>query len=157
MKRVILVALIFGAAGWTLGSARQEIRAHRQAVETTWNELSAAMRRRAALAERIPGVGGGAKAGTGTREARLAAFKTIESGIARAIGAGGAHQWADDLDTTANDVAVKRQRYNEALLKYNVLIQVSPYNWTAHLFGYTRDPAYFKTEPAAGGAPKVSF
>jgi LemA protein len=63
----------------------------------------------------------------------------------------------DELAGTENRIAVERQKYNKSIQSYNTTIQLFPKNIAASLFGFARNDNYFKTEPAARQAPKVSF
>lgn len=63
----------------------------------------------------------------------------------------------DELAGTENRIAVERRKYNEAVQKYNTSIELFPNNIAAGLFGFQRNDAYFKTDPAARQAPKVNF
>lgn len=63
----------------------------------------------------------------------------------------------DELAGTENRIAVERRRYNEGVQKYNTSIGLFPSNIVAGLFGFQRNDAYFKTEPAAREVPKVAF
>src|SRR6266498_3817740 len=55
----------------------------------------------------------------------------------------------DELAGTENRIAVERRKYNEAVQRYNTKIELFPNNIAASLFGFTRNDAYFKTEPGA--------
>jgi LemA protein len=63
----------------------------------------------------------------------------------------------DDLAGTENRIAVERRKYNETLEHYNVEIQKFPANIVAGIAGFSRNDAYFKTEPGAREVPKVQF
>jgi len=63
----------------------------------------------------------------------------------------------DELAGTENRIAVERRRYNEGVQKYNTSIGLFPSNLFASMFGFQRNNAYFKTEPAARAVPKVAF
>ncbi len=63
----------------------------------------------------------------------------------------------DELAGTENRIAVERRRYNEGVQKYNTSIGLFPSNIVAGMFGFQRNDAYFKTEPAARTVPKVGF
>src|SRR6202167_986220 len=63
----------------------------------------------------------------------------------------------DELAGTENRIAVERRRYNETVQAYNTYIQLFPNSFIAGLSGFTRNDAYFKTEPGARQAPKVNF
>jgi LemA protein len=63
----------------------------------------------------------------------------------------------DELTGTENRIAISRRRYNETVQKYNTSIELFPNNIAASLFGFQREDAYFKTDPAARTVPKVTF
>jgi LemA protein len=63
----------------------------------------------------------------------------------------------DELAGTENRIAVERRKYNESVQGYNTNIGLFPNNIFASMFGFQRNDAYFKTEPAARVAPKVAF
>jgi LemA protein len=63
----------------------------------------------------------------------------------------------DELSGTENRIAVERRKYNESLQTYNTSLQLFPNNIVASMSGFTRNDAYFKTEPGAEKAPKVQF
>ena len=63
----------------------------------------------------------------------------------------------DELAGTENRIAVERKKYNDRVQEYNTQIQLFPNNIVASISGFTRDDAYFKTEPGARTAPKVAF
>jgi LemA protein len=63
----------------------------------------------------------------------------------------------DELAGTENRIAQSRRRYNETVQRYNTSIDLFPNNIAASLFGFNRNDAYFKTDPASREAPKVSF
>ena len=63
----------------------------------------------------------------------------------------------DELAGTENRINVERRKYNEAIQQYNTTLQLFPNNIVASMSGFTRNDAYFKTEPGAERAPKVQF
>jgi LemA protein len=63
----------------------------------------------------------------------------------------------DELAGTENRIAMERRKYNEAVQKFNTTIALFPNNVVAGLFNFQRNDAYFRTQPAAQTAPKVSF
>jgi LemA protein len=63
----------------------------------------------------------------------------------------------DELSGTENRIFMERRKYNEALQTYNATLQLFPNNIVASMSGFTRNDAYFKTEPGADKAPKVQF
>ena len=66
-------------------------------------------------------------------------------------------QLQDEIAGTENRIAIERRKYNEALQTYNANIEMFPDNVVASMSGFTRNDAYFKTEPGARTAPKVQF
>jgi LemA protein len=62
-----------------------------------------------------------------------------------------------ELAGTENRIAQSRRRYNEAVQRYNTSIEIFPNNIAAAIFGFHRNDAYFKVDPAARQAPKVTF
>ena len=63
----------------------------------------------------------------------------------------------DELSGTENRIAVERRKYNEIVQRYNTSIELFPNNIAAGMFGFARNDAYFKTDPAKRETPKVSF
>ena len=63
----------------------------------------------------------------------------------------------DELAGTENRIAVERRKYNETVQRYNTSIELFPNNLVAGLSGFTRNEAYFRTEPGARTSPKVAF
>jgi len=63
----------------------------------------------------------------------------------------------DELAGSENRIAVERRRYNETVQDYNTYISLFPNSLVASFGGFTRNDAYFKTEPGARQAPKVNF
>jgi LemA protein len=63
----------------------------------------------------------------------------------------------DELAGTENRIAVERRKYNEAVQRYNTTIEMFPNNLAAGLFGFQRNDAYFRTDPASRQAPAVKF
>ena len=63
----------------------------------------------------------------------------------------------DELAGTENRIAIERRNYNQVLQDYNTYISLFPNNLIASMAGFTRNDAYFKTEPGARQVPKVNF
>jgi len=63
----------------------------------------------------------------------------------------------DELAGTENRIAQGRRRYNESVQKYNTEIEKFPNNIAAGLFGFQRNDAYFRSDPAARQTPQVKF
>ncbi len=62
-----------------------------------------------------------------------------------------------ELAGTENRIAVERQRYNQAVRAYNVLVRQFPGSMVAGLRGFRALDAYFEAEAPAKEAPKVKF
>ena len=63
----------------------------------------------------------------------------------------------DEIAGTENRIFVERRKYNEALQHYNVALETFPGNIVGALAGFSRNDAYFRSEPGAAHAPKVQF
>ena len=63
----------------------------------------------------------------------------------------------DELENTENRIAVERRRYNDVVQKYNTEIELFPKNIAAMVFGFKREEAYFRADPAAKQPPQVKF
>jgi len=64
----------------------------------------------------------------------------------------------DELAGTENRLAVARQRYNNVVLAYNVVIQRFPGNIVAGMFGFQKKDVYYQaTEKAKTTVPNVNF
>jgi len=61
------------------------------------------------------------------------------------------------LEGTENRILQSRRRYNEAVQNYNTQLAMFPASLVGSLSGFTREDAYFKTDPGARTAPKVQF
>ncbi|HET7224184.1 MAG TPA: LemA family protein [Candidatus Eisenbacteria bacterium] len=65
-------------------------------------------------------------------------------------------QLMDELAGTENRLAVARQRYNEQVQTFNVLVKRFPGNVYAGVFGFKEAP-YYQVPEAAKQVPKVDF
>lgn len=63
----------------------------------------------------------------------------------------------DELAASENRIAVERRKYNEILEHYNAQIQIFPDNVVATVSGFHRNDAYFRTDGANGGVPRIPF
>jgi LemA protein len=63
----------------------------------------------------------------------------------------------DELAGTENRIAQERRKYNDTVQAYNTARDLFPASIVAGIFGFARNDAYFKAEPAAREAPKVDF
>jgi LemA protein len=64
---------------------------------------------------------------------------------------------SDELAGTENRIAVERMRFIELVRDYNAKVKTFPTNLVARAAGLTASEDYFKAEPTAKTAPKVSF
>ncbi len=62
----------------------------------------------------------------------------------------------DQLEGTENRIAVERQRYNQAVQQYNLMIRSFPQSIIANMSGF-RQKAYFTADESAQSAPRVEF
>ncbi len=63
----------------------------------------------------------------------------------------------DELSGTENRITVERQRYNEVVRMYNIMIRRFPSNIIASMSGFEKKDIYFKSKEAAKTTPKVEF
>jgi LemA protein len=63
----------------------------------------------------------------------------------------------DELAGTENRLAVARNRYNEAVQRYNGDVKGIPGAWWAKIGGFPSQKEYFKADASSRAAPKVSF
>ena len=182
---VILVAvvLLFAGAGKFV-SVRNDLVTQREAVNAQWAQVDVALQRRADLIPNlVETVKGFAKHESEvfkniadaraalingrTPQDKMAANDQLSTAISRLLVISENYpqlkssenflRLQDELEGTENRIAQERRKYNEALQHYNAQIQRFPDNFVASLSGFTRNDAYFQTEPAARTAPKVQF
>ncbi len=183
---IILVVLLLAGTviGAKLVGTRNELVVQRESINASWSQVDVALQRRADLIPNlVETVKGYAKHEQGVfsdiadaRKALLSANTPQEkiNANTRLDGALGRLllvvenypnlkanenflRLQDELAGTENRIAVERRKYNETVQKYNTTIELFPNNVAAGLFGFTRNDAYFKTEPGARTAPKVAF
>lgn len=63
----------------------------------------------------------------------------------------------DELAGTENRIAVERQRFNESIRQYNVMIRRFPANIVAGITGFGPREGYFQAVPSAAQPPDVQF
>jgi LemA protein len=172
---VILVAAVaLGAAAVAGGieytQVRADLAAQRDAIRAQWGEVDQAIEHRANEAPQwlrvsAPGapetaslvdqleagreaLASAASPGDKVRVNQriagvLSKFQTIASSNPRLR----SHDVLARLSDAENRIAVERRRYNDMLEHYNAQIQRFPDNIVATLAGFSRDNAYFPTEP----------
>ena len=178
---LVLVALLFG--GKLMGT-RNELVQQREAIAGSWAEVDTQLQRRADLIPNlVETVKGFAKHETevfsnianaraalgGARNPaeKIAANAQLDSALSRLLvvvenypelkSNANFLRLQDEIAGTENRIAIARRRYNETVQKYNTTIDLFPNNIAAAMFGFQRNDAYFKTDPAARTVPKVTF
>src|SRR6202050_4185529 len=154
----VIILGVLATLGWAMGS-RNTLVTEREAVNASWAQVDVALQRRADL---IPNLVETVK---GFAKQEQAVIKEVTD--ARAA-LGGARTPAEKIQANGQlDGALSRLlvvvenypqlKYNETVQNYNTDIELFPNNIAASMFGFQRNDAYFKTEPGARNAPKVSF
>src|SRR5436309_13681435 len=178
---LLLVGLMFGAK---FVSVRNDLAVQNEAIAGAWAQVDVALQRRADLipnlVNTVKGFAGHEKAvidsitaaraalgGARTPQEKIAANTQLDSALSRLLVVAENYpnlkanenflRLQDELAGTENRNAIERRKYNEKVQEYNTQIQLFPNNIVASLSGFTRDDAYFKTEPGARTAPKVVF
>jgi len=178
---LVVAGLVFG--GKYVG-IRNDLVTRKEAVSAAWSQVDVALQRRADLIPNlVETVKGYAKheqgvmdavanaraalLGAKTPQEKIAANGQLDNAIGRLLVVVENYpnlkanenflRLQDELAGTENRIAVERRKYNEKVQEYNTHIQLFPNNIVASLSGFTRDDAYFKTEPGARTAPKVAF
>lgn len=178
---LLLLGLVLGAK---LVGIRNELVTQAEAIKGAWSQVDVALQRRADLipnlVETVKGFAKQEKSvidsvtaaraalgGARTPQEKIQANGQLDSALARLLVVVENYpniksnenflRLQDELAGTENRIAVERRKYNEIVQKYNTNIQLFPNNLAASLFGYSRNDAYFKTEPAARITPKVAF
>jgi len=178
---LVLAALLFGGQ---FISIRNELATQRNAIEGAWAQVDVALQRRAELIpnlvetvkgfakqekEVLESVANARAALVGARnpQERIAANTQLDSALSRLLVLVENYpqlrsnenflRLQDELAGTENRIAVERRKYNETVQRYNTQIELFPNNLVASLSGYSRNDAYFKTDPGARTAPKVAF
>jgi LemA protein len=178
---LLLIGLLFGAK---LISMRNEMVRERNSIEAQWHQVDVVLERRADLIPNlVETVKGYAKHESGVIDAvanaraalggahtpseRIAANNQLDGAIGRLLVVVENYpnlkadqqflRLQDELAGAENRIAVERRKYNEAVQRYNTDIELFPNNIAASVFGFTKNSAYFVTEPGAREAPKVKF
>ena len=182
---VIVVLLLVGMGACSkYVSVRNELVTQREAVTASWSAVDVALQRRADLipnlVETVKGFAAhetevfkniadarAAMAGARTPSEKIAANDQLSGALGRLLVVTENYpqlrsnenflRLQDELAGTENRIAVERRKYNETLQRYNTQIELFPNNIVAGMSGFTRNDAYFKTEPGARENPKVKF
>ena len=183
---IIIVVLIVAAVGFggKFVAVRNDLVNKREGVTAQFSQVDVALQRRADLIPNlVETVKGYAKhetevftsianaraalIGAKTPQEKIAANDQVSSALSRLLVITENYpqlrsnenflRLQDELAGTENRISVERRKYNELLQHYNAQIQRFPDNIVASLSGFTRNDAYFNTEPGARQAPKVQF
>lgn len=182
----ILAALVVLAllAGGQMVSVRNDLTVQKNAIDGAFAQVDVVLQRRADLipnlVETVKGFASQEKeviasvsnaraalAGARTTQEKITANGQLDGALSRLLvvmenypqlkSDANFLRLQDELAGTENRIAVERRKYNEAVQKYNTSIELFPNNIAASLFGFQRNDAYFKTDPASRQAPKVDF
>jgi LemA protein len=178
---LVVVGLLFG--GKLMGT-RNDLVQQREAIAGSWAQVDVDLQRRADLipnlVETVKGFAAqekevlaniaNARAGllnARTPQEKINANTQLDSALGRLLVVVENYpqlrsnenflRLQDELAGTENRIAVSRRRYNETVQRYNTSIDLFPNNIAAALFGFQRNDAYFKTDPASRQSPKVAF
>ena len=181
---VLILVVIVLAFGGKFVSSRNELAREREAVNAQWSQVDVVLQRRADLIPNLVATVKGiaqhetevfkdiadaraALVGGRTPQEKIQANQQLDGALARLLVIAENYpqlrsnenflRLQDEIAGTENRIAVERRKYNEALQRYNTSISLFPDNIVASLSGFTRNDAYFKTEPGARTAPKVQF
>lgn len=178
---VVLLALLVG--GQLMGS-RNELVTDRESVNGAWSQVDVDLQRRADLipnlVETVKGFAkqekdvmesiANARAGllnARNPQERIQANQQLDGAIGRLLIVVENYpqlrsnenflRLQDELAGTDNRIAQSRRRYNESVQRYNTEIEKFPKSISAGIFGFQRNDAYFRTDPASRQAPSVKF
>jgi LemA protein len=179
----IVVLLLFIAGGKYVG-IRNSMVTQREAINGQWADVETALQRRADLIPNLVQTVKGfaahetevfkdiadaraALGGARSPQEKIQADNQLSGALSRLLVISENYpqlrsnenflQLQNELAGTENRIAVERRKYNEALQNYNAYLDMFPNNLVSSLSGFTRNDAYFKTEPGARTAPKVAF
>jgi LemA protein len=178
---LLVVALIVGGK---LTGTRNELVQQRESINGAWSQVDVDLQRRADLIPNLVNAVKGfaaqekevlnnianARAGllnAKTPQEKINANTQLDSALGRLLVVVENYpqlksnenflRLQDELAGTENRIAISRRRYNETVQRYNTTIELFPNNIAASLFGFQRNDAYFKVDPASRQAPKVAF
>jgi LemA protein len=177
-----MAALLVGLSATGCGYNR--IVNEEQQVEAAWGQVESQLQRRADL---VPNLVETVKAyarhekgvfddianaraqmmSAGSRADKINASNQLDSAISRLLVVSESYpqlkadsnyaRLMDELAGTENRLAVARNRYNEAVQRYNADVKGIPGAWWAKIGGFPAQKEYFKADATARSAPKVSF
>jgi len=180
----IVAGLALVMAGCGFVSTRNKLAVSKEAISAEWGQVDADLQRRADLIPNlVETVKGYAKEETQVFTAlaqarsaminarnpqeKIEANNQITSALGRLMvvvenypnlkANENFRQLQFSLEGTENRILQARRRYNEAVQNYNTQLAMFPASLVGSLSGFTREDAYFKTDPGARTAPKVQF
>jgi LemA protein len=181
---LLVMALAMALLGSQFVGVRNQLVTDREAIVASWAQVDVALQRRADLVphlvETVKGFAAQEKdvfanianaraalAGARSPQEKIQANAQLDSALSRLLvvvenypqlrSSENFMRLQDELAGTENRIAVERRRYNEAIQKYNTHIELFPNNVVATVSGFTRNDAYFKTDPGALTPPAVKF
>lgn len=183
---IVLGVLVLGGLfiGGKAVGIRNDLVVQREAINGAWSQVDVALQRRADmipnLVETVKGFAKqeqtvfsdianarAAMSGARTPAEKIQANGQLEGALSRLLVVVENYpqlksnenflRLQDELAGTENRIAVERRKYNEIVQKFNTSIELFPNNLAAGLFGFQRNDAYFKAEPAKREAPAVKF
>ena len=177
--------LLFGLLiGGKLVEGRNDLVVQKEAIAGSWAQVDVALQRRADLIPNLVSTVQGfakqekevfanianaraAMAGARNPQEKIEANGRLDGALGRLLVVAENYpqlksnenflRLQDELAGTENRIAIERRKYNEVVQKYNTSIDLFPNNIAAGMFGFSRNDAYFKTDPAKREAPKVTF
>ncbi len=181
---VLVLVLVLGLFAVKIVGMRNTLVTERNAIEAQWSQVDVVLQRRADLipnlVETVKGYATheqktieavadarAALGGARTPAEKIAANNRLDGALGRLLvvvenypNLKANEQFQNlqfELAGAENRIAIERRRYNEAVQRYNTDIELFPNNIAASLFGFSKNSAYFTTEPGAREAPKVKF
>jgi len=181
---LVMVVLVVGIGGLFGVSVHNKLATQQEAIRAQWAQVENALQRRADLIPNLVATVKGfathetevfkdiadaraALINGRTPQQKIAANDQLSGALSRLLVISENYpqlrsnenflRLQDELSGTENRISVERLKYNEAIQKYNTSIQLFPNNIVASMSGFTRNDAYFKTEPGSEKAPKVQF
>ncbi len=178
----VVAVLLLGVGGCLVGNYNRLVTT-RESVNQSWAQVNNQLQRRndliGNLAETVKGTAlqeqkvfgdianaRAAMAGARTPEDQVKAAQQTDTALGRLLVVVENYpqlksneafvQLMDELSGTENRLAVARQRYNEVVQGYNVMVKRFPTSVFAGLFGFKESPYYQITE-GAQNVPKIDF
>ena len=166
--------LAIGVAWSTFVRVRDSLEQQRGAIAADWSNLDGALQERAGLIRGLVEAGRGSARptddirrevagayaevlGGATPQARINANQRLSAALAKLLVAADSRPGAkpdraslllqEQIKNSDERVAVARLKYNETLEHYNARIQQFPHNLVAKIAGFSRNEAYYQTEP----------